>query len=230
MCRGFSCGSVVNSSQCRKYGFTLEEETATYSSILAWKIPRGFLDGSAGKEYACNTGDAGDVSSIPGLGRSPWRRKWQPAPVFLPREFHGQRSLVGYSPWVATHYAWLRMHTYIHHVVYSRCFPEKEHQLTESSNVPKLSCSCIVTLILLIQNPYFTFIYTLYFFIVINGALGFKWKSSTFYRKKRWEYGSVQFSCSVISDSLWSHGLQYARLPCPLPITGACSNSCPLSC
>ena len=28
-----------------------------------------------------------------------WRRKWQPIPVFLPRESHGQRSLVGYSPW-----------------------------------------------------------------------------------------------------------------------------------
>ena len=29
----------------------------------------------------------------------PWRRKWQPAPVFLPGKFHGQRSLAGYSPW-----------------------------------------------------------------------------------------------------------------------------------
>ena len=29
----------------------------------------------------------------------PWRRKWQPTPVFLPREFHGQRNLVCYSPW-----------------------------------------------------------------------------------------------------------------------------------
>ena len=28
-----------------------------------------------------------------------WRRKWQPTPVFLPGKFHGQRSLVGYSPW-----------------------------------------------------------------------------------------------------------------------------------
>ena len=28
-----------------------------------------------------------------------WRRKWQPTPVFLPGEFHGQRSLAGYSPW-----------------------------------------------------------------------------------------------------------------------------------
>ena len=37
---------------------------------------------------------------------------------------------------------------------------------------------------------------------------------------------SVQFSCSVMSDSLWSHGLQQARLPCPSPTHGACSNSC----
>ena len=29
----------------------------------------------------------------------PWRREWLPTPVFLPEEFHGQRSLVGYSPW-----------------------------------------------------------------------------------------------------------------------------------
>ena len=31
--------------------------------------------------------------------RECWRREWQPTPVFLPGEFHGQRSLVGYSPW-----------------------------------------------------------------------------------------------------------------------------------
>ena len=40
---------------------------------------------------------------------------------------------------------------------------------------------------------------------------------------------SVQFSCSVMSDSVWPHGLQHARLPCPSPTLGACSNSCPLS-
>ena len=32
-------------------------------------------------------------------GKFPWRWEWQPTPVFLPGEFHGQRSLVGYSPW-----------------------------------------------------------------------------------------------------------------------------------
>jgi len=35
----------------------------------------------------------------PWVGKIPWRRKWQPTPVFSPRESHGQRSLVGYSPW-----------------------------------------------------------------------------------------------------------------------------------
>ena len=34
----------------------------------------------------------------PWVGKIPWRRAWQPTPVFLPRESHGQRSLVGYSP------------------------------------------------------------------------------------------------------------------------------------
>ena len=37
------------------------------------------------------------------------------------------------------------------------------------------------------------------------------------------------FSHSVVSDSLWPHGLQHTRLPCPYPSPGVCSNSCPLS-
>ena len=46
----------------------------------------GFPGGSAGKESACN---ARDVGSIPGLGRSPWRRERLPTPVFWPGESHG---------------------------------------------------------------------------------------------------------------------------------------------
>ena len=42
--------------------------------------------------------NAGDVSLIPALERSPWRRKWQSIPVFLPGKSHGQKGLVGYSP------------------------------------------------------------------------------------------------------------------------------------
>ena len=39
---------------------------------------------------------------------------------------------------------------------------------------------------------------------------------------------SFQFSHSVMSNSLWHHGLQHSRLPCPSPTPRACSNSCPL--
>ena len=35
----------------------------------------------------------------PWVGKIPWRRAWQPTPIFLPGEFHGQWSLAGYSPW-----------------------------------------------------------------------------------------------------------------------------------
>ena len=42
-------------------------------------------------------------------------------------------------------------------------------------------------------------------------------------------HSSVQFSHSVMSNSLRPHGLQHARFPCPSPTPGACSNSCPLS-
>ena len=54
-----------------------------------------FPSGSDSKEPA---GNVRDPSLIPGSGRFPWRKEWQPTPVFLPGEFHGQRSLVDYSP------------------------------------------------------------------------------------------------------------------------------------
>ena len=45
----------------------------------------------------------------------------------------------------------------------------------------------------------------------------------------RVECSSFPFSHSVVSDSLWPHGLQHTRLPCPSPTPGAFSDSCPLS-
>ena len=51
----------------------------------------GFPCGSAGKESASNVGD---LDSIPGFGKIPWRRERLPTPVFWPREFHGLNS-----PW-----------------------------------------------------------------------------------------------------------------------------------
>ena len=43
-----------------------------------------------------------------------------------------------------------------------------------------------------------------------------------------WNLKLLLFSCSVVSNSLWPHGLQHARLPCPSPSPRALSNSCPL--
>ena len=53
-------------------------------SLITWNL--GFPGGASGKELD------------PWVGKTPWRRKQQPTPVFLPGESHGQRSLVGYSP------------------------------------------------------------------------------------------------------------------------------------
>ena len=66
-----------------------------FSLILAVGIAIGFPSGSMIKNPPAIAGDAG---LIPDLGKIPWRRKWQPIPVFLPGQSHGQRSLVGYCP------------------------------------------------------------------------------------------------------------------------------------
>ena len=59
----------------------------------------GFPCSSISKESACSAGNPGLIS---GSGRFPWRREWQPTPVFLPGESHGQRSLAGYTVHEAT--------------------------------------------------------------------------------------------------------------------------------
>ena len=55
---------------------------------LAWWL--------SGKEFACQ---CRTCEFNPWVREILWGRKWQPTPVFLPGKFHGQRSLVGFSPW-----------------------------------------------------------------------------------------------------------------------------------
>ena len=55
--------------------------------------------GASGKELTCQWRRTNRCWFDPWVGKIPWRRKWQPTPVFLPGKFHGQRSLAGYSPW-----------------------------------------------------------------------------------------------------------------------------------
>ena len=57
----------------------------------------GFPGGAVVKNLPANAGDARDTGLIPGSGRSPYRRKWQLTPVFLPGKSHGQRNLAVYS-------------------------------------------------------------------------------------------------------------------------------------
>ena len=57
---------------------------------------RGFPGGPSDKEPTCQ---CRRCSFDPWVGKMPWRREWQPTPVSLPGESHGQRSLVGDSPW-----------------------------------------------------------------------------------------------------------------------------------
>jgi len=39
-------------------------------------------------------------TQVQSIRKIPWRREWEARPVFLPGDSHGQRSLVGYSPWI----------------------------------------------------------------------------------------------------------------------------------
>ena len=57
---------------------------------------RCFPGGASGKDatFHCRR-----LGFDPWVGKVPWRRDWQTSPVFLPGEFHGQTSLVGYNPW-----------------------------------------------------------------------------------------------------------------------------------
>ena len=80
------------------------------------------------KNPTANVGDARDTGSI--LGRdNPWRREWQSTPAFLPGEFHGQRSLVGYSP--LSHKEWdttERLTLSLYNLEHARLFKDNTSQ------------------------------------------------------------------------------------------------------
>ena len=71
---------------------TTERLSLTHLSKL------GFPGASVGKESSCQCRRPRRCWFDPWVGKIPWRRNWQPTPVFLPGKSHGQRSLAGYSP------------------------------------------------------------------------------------------------------------------------------------
>ena len=70
------------------------------ASSHLWVIDmgKGFPVGASSKEPVCQCRRLKRCGFEPWIGKTPWRRAWQPTPVFLPGESHGQRSLAGYGP------------------------------------------------------------------------------------------------------------------------------------
>jgi len=85
---------VVNSDQTAKSCSRLFLQQKTWS----WNCLDFFPGGCSGEEPTCQCRGHKRCRFDPRVREIPWRRAWQPTPVFLPRESHGQRSLVGYSP------------------------------------------------------------------------------------------------------------------------------------
>ena len=77
------------------------------------------------------------IGFYPWVTKIPWRTAWQPTPVFLGGESHGQRSLVGCSPWVAQSWTWLKWlstHAYTHAMIQLTSL-SKEKELTRREGI-----------------------------------------------------------------------------------------------
>ena len=74
--------------------FIFKNYVIFYTSYIS-----GFPGEFSGQEPVCQCCRHKRSGFDPWVGMIPWRRAWQPTPVLLPGEFHGQRSPVGYSPW-----------------------------------------------------------------------------------------------------------------------------------
>ena len=147
------------------------------------------------------------MGSIPGL-ENPLEEGMQPTAVFLPGECQGQRSLSGYSPQGPKELdrtdATQHTHTLGHSNFYV-CLPSRRKVLARTSE-----CSCVLTKTVFDRESNSNLLY----------MMESQWAN---FRPLHTS------SCSVVSNSLQSHKLQHARLPCPSLTPGVCSNSCPSS-
>ena len=91
--RGAWWAAVYGVTQSRTRLTRLSSSSLNKSDLVGSRVT------SEVKNLPDSAGDVKDTGLIHGWGRVPQRRKWKPTPVFLPGEFHAQRSLVGYSPW-----------------------------------------------------------------------------------------------------------------------------------
>ena len=93
-----STGGVVRSATCRP-------SRSPPACLLPVRVFKGTVVSESVQpdlQWSINLPDGSGVKNPafdPWVGKIPWRRKWEPTPVFLPEKSHGQRSLAGYSPW-----------------------------------------------------------------------------------------------------------------------------------
>ena len=152
----------------------------------------------------------------PCVGKIPWRRDRLPTPVFLPGESHGQRSLVGCNPWGCKKLdttEWLTLLP----LPYDPAFPLLGIHPEKN----------------LVQKDICTPVFSEGLFTIAKTRKQHKCPLAEEWIKKMWyiytmEY-SVQFSHSVVSDSLRPHESQHTRPTCPSPTPGVHSNSRPSS-
>ena len=93
----------LKTSQLLKFEVLVNEEGHGFQILIKFKYilidTLGFPGDASGKESTCQCRRHKRCGFNPRVMKIPWKRKWQPTPVFLPGKSRGQRSLEGYSPW-----------------------------------------------------------------------------------------------------------------------------------
>ena len=131
-------------------------------------------------------------SSISSSSLLAWRRRWHPTPVLLPGNSHGRRSLVGCSPWGSQESDMTEQLPF--HFSLS-CIGE--------GNGNPLQCSCL-------ENPRDGGAWWAAIYGVTQSRIRLKWLSSSSSSHLAYSLGFIIYdvhSCSVVSNSLWPHGL-----------------------
>ena len=97
----FSTGTIISTFPYRKLiqTYKISDILSLIFKCLGMDKTQGFLSGTSGKEPACQCRRHKGRGFNPWVRKIPWRRAWQPTPVFLPGESHGRRSPEYNSPW-----------------------------------------------------------------------------------------------------------------------------------
>ena len=89
----------VSGVHCRVSGVHCRVSGILYKSLCFCVIYCPVPGGAGGNASSCQCRRRKGPRFDPWVGKIPWRRKWQPIPVFLPGESHGERNLDCYTPW-----------------------------------------------------------------------------------------------------------------------------------